>query len=142
MSYTYDYPRFALSVDAVLFAKNGDNFKVLLIQRKNEPFKGQWALPGGFVDIAETCDTAVHRELEEETGVSGIELKRIDIFDAIDRDPRDRVVSVAYTGVIDEVIPVTAQDDADNAEWFDIASLPELAFDHAAIIQKATGRLS
>ncbi|MCD6062125.1 MAG: hydrolase [Flavipsychrobacter sp.] len=137
MPYTYEYPRFALGADAVVFARVADGLKVLLIQRKNEPFKGQWCLPGGFVDITETCDVAVHRELEEETGVTGIDLKRIDVFDAIDRDPRDRVLSVAYVGIVDELLEAKGQDDAADARWFDVNDLPELGFDHPEIVQRA-----
>ncbi|WP_276134707.1 NUDIX hydrolase [Polluticoccus soli] len=142
MPYTYEYPRFALGTDAVVIAKLGDGFKVLLIQRKNEPFKGMWSLPGGFVDIDETCDAAVHRELEEETGVRGVELRRIDVFDAVHRDPRDRVLSVAYVGVVPKELEVKGQDDAADARWFDVTALPKLGFDHSEIIQRALSMVS
>lgn len=142
MPYTYEYPRFALGADAVVLALLTEGVKVLLIQRKNEPFKGQWCLPGGFVDITETCDEAVYRELEEETGVTGVDLKRIDLFDALDRDPRDRVLSIAYVGVVSELLEAKGQDDAADARWFDVNQLPRLGFDHAEIVQRALSMVS
>lgn len=142
MPYTYEYPRFALATDAAVFARITGSLKILLIQRKNEPFKDQWCLPGGFVDIDETCDAAVHRELEEETGVRGVELKRIDVFDAVHRDPRERVLSVAYVGVVPKVVEARGQDDAADAQWFDITALPKLGFDHSEIIQRALAMVS
>lgn len=137
MPYTYDYPRPAVGTDAILFAGTPGRLKVLLIKRKHEPYKDRWAFPGGFVDIDETIEHAVYRELEEETGITGVQLKRLDIFDAIDRDPRSRIMSVAHVGVTSEILPVQAQDDALEARWFDVSNLPPLAFDHDDMLQRA-----
>jgi len=137
MSYKYDYPHFALTVDAVLFSKSDAGLDVLLIRRAHEPFKDCWAFPGGFVNIDEIADNAVHRELEEETNISNVQLKRFDIFDAVDRDPRERTVSVVYYGFTngsDE--PIKAGDDAKDAKWFPVNKLPELAFDHSVILNQ------
>jgi len=136
MPYSYQYPHFALTVDALVFVKKEDVWEILLIQRKSPPFQDQWALPGGYVDIDETTEKAAYRELEEETGISGIKLNRLDVFDAIDRDPRERTVSVAYFGVTEDILQAKASDDAKNARWFPINELPELAFDHQEIIEK------
>ena len=136
MAYTYHYPHFALTADAVVFSKSEEGLNVLLIRRANEPFKDCWAFPGGYVDIEETVDHAVQRELEEETGVSGVSLKRFDLFDAVDRDPRERTVTVAYYGFShDSAGPIKAGDDAKDARWFSVDSLPVLAFDHATILK-------
>jgi len=137
MAYTYDYPHFALTVDAVIFSKSAAGLNVLLIRRANEPFKDCWAFPGGFVNIDEVIDIAVYRELEEETNISNVSLTRVDVFDAIDRDPRERTVSVAYYGFInDSNEPVKAGDDAKDAKWFSVNNLPELAFDHSMILKR------
>ena len=137
MAYTYDHPHFALTVDAVIFSKSDIGLNVLLIRRSKEPFKDCWALPGGYVNIEETIDNAVNRELEEETNISNVSLKKIDVFDAIDRDPRERTVSVAYYGFINgSNMPVKAGDDAKDAKWFSVKNLPELAFDHSIILKK------
>lgn len=137
MSYTYDYPHFALTVDAVIFSKSDEGLTVLLIRRAQEPFKDCWAFPGGYVNIDEVIDNAVYRELKEETSISTVSLTRFDIFDAIDRDPRERTVSVVYYGFVDgSNLPIKAGDDAKNAKWFPVNALPELAFDHAEILKK------
>ena len=137
MSYAYKYPHFALTVDAVVFSKSDAGLIVLLIRRADEPFKDCWAFPGGFVNIDEVIDDAVYRELEEETNISNVSLKRFDIFDAINRDPRERTVSVVYYGLInDSNEPVKAGDDAKDAKWFSINNLPELVFDHSMILKK------
>ena len=136
--YIYDYPRPMLTVDAVVFrVKNGIR-EVLLIRRKNEPFRGHWALPGGFMDMNETLEEAVVRELEEETGLTGIRLIQMHAFSALHRDPRGRTVSVAFRGVIpDPDVSIRAGDDAARAEWFDVRDLPPLAFDHSKVIGMA-----
>ena len=133
MPWCYKYPRPALTVDALIVSSDE---KVLLIQRKNPPFKGLWALPGGFVDMDETPEAAAVRELEEETGLTGIELTQFHTFGAVDRDPRHRTVSIVFSGHTAnsrDVIP-KANDDASDAGWFDISNLPETAFDHKEII--------
>lgn len=136
MPYTYKYPRPMVTVDVVLFAL--DRKRVLLIKRDREPFKGRWALPGGFVGIKEELKDAAVRELEEETGVTGVELKQVHAFDTLGRDPRGRVITVAYSGVVDPgSVEVRAASDAREARWFDIDNLPPLTFDHGEIVRKA-----
>ena len=144
MSFTYEYPRPALTVDAVVFRKNKEQeWEVLLIQRGHEPFKGMWAFPGGFVDMDEDLPTAVCRELEEETNLIGIELQQLHTFGALGRDPRHRTVSVVYWGVADlEKSEVRGGDDAEQAQWFPIRNTPGLAFDHHEILSMAIGKLS
>lgn len=137
MPYTYEYPHFALTVDAILLNNSDQGLKVLLIRRARDPFKDCWAFPGGFVDIDELIENAVHRELAEETNVSNVKLKRFDVFDAIDRDPRERTISVAYYGIINSPEDsIKAGDDAKEAKWFSVSDLPKLAFDHAFILEK------
>lgn len=137
MGYTYNYPHFALTVDAVIFSKSAEGLDVLLIRRANEPFNDRWAFAGGYVNIDEVLDDAVCRELQEETDISNVSLTRFDIFDAIDRDPRERTVSVVYYGFIDgSNVPIKAGDDAKDAKWFPVNKLPELAFDHSEILKK------
>lgn len=137
MSFTYNYPHFALTVDAVIFSKSDAGLNVLLIRRAHEPFKDLWAFAGGFVNIDEVVDDAVYRELKEETNISNVTLKRFDIFDAVDRDPRERTVSVVYYGFITGSIEsIKAGDDAKEAKWFLVNKLPELAFDHSIILKK------
>jgi len=138
MSYTYEYPRPALTVDAIIFAKEKDDIFVLLIQRANPPFEGMWAFPGGFVDVNETLEHAAIRELEEETGIIGVVLEQFYVFDAINRDPRHRTISVVYTGnVLSRNIYFKANDDARNVRWFNVNEISTLAFDHAEILKKA-----
>ncbi len=142
MSYTYKYPRPALTVDALVFAGNRqDGFSLLLIRRKNEPFKGHWAIPGGFVDMDETLEEAVVRELEEETNIRLEKMEQLHAFSAIDRDPRHRTVSVAFTGIIEARQQAKGGDDAAEAKWFSTNRLPELAFDHQEIIGLAIKKL-
>jgi len=140
MSFTYKYPRPALTVDAIVFRKTPD-LQVLLIQRLNEPFKEMWAFPGGFVDMDETVEVAVERELEEETALTGIVLKQYQTFSAIDRDPRHRTVSVVFYGFANEKAIPIAGDDAKNAKWFGLDNLPKLAFDHAEILKELISKL-
>ena len=137
MSYTYTYPRPALTVDAVVFRQSLKNVEVLLIKRKNEPFKGMWALPGGFVDINETLEMSVQRELLEETGLKNIELHQLHAFSAIDRDPRGRTISIIFWGVDTNHLAAIAGDDAAAAEWFSADKLPDLAFDHLEAVVMA-----
>jgi len=144
MSYTYKYPRPALTVDCVVFgySSSNANLQVLLIQRGIEPYKGAWALPGGFVNMDEDLETAAKRELQEETGVCNVFLEQLFTFSAPQRDPRGRVVSVAYYALIplDSVQPKAA-DDADNVAWYNVNKLPPLAFDHSLIMDTALRRL-
>ena len=141
MSYIYDYPRPAVTADSVVIA-NEKEPKVLLIQRGNEPFKGQWALPGGFLNMDETTEQCAVRELEEETGLKVTEIKQIGAYSKVDRDPRGRTITVAYLAIIDKVENVKGLDDAAKAQWFPISNLPKLAFDHEEIIADAKKILS
>ena len=136
MSYTYEYPRPAVTADCVVITKE-DNPKVLLIQRGGEPYKGCWAFPGGFMDMDETTEQCAIRELKEETGLHIKEVKQIGAYSKVNRDPRGRTISVAYLAVIDKPAQVRGLDDAAKAEWFDLSALPELAFDHADIMSDA-----
>lgn len=138
MMYTYKYPRAALTVDAVVFSKDTNRVEVLLIKRKNEPWKGMWAIPGGFLEVDETCEQGAMRELEEETGLTGVKLKQLHVFDAPDRDPRERIITVAHYGFADKnKQQATGGDDAIDAQWFDINDLPPTASDHKEIIAMA-----
>ena len=110
---------------------------MLLIERGNEPFKGYWALPGGFLELEEDLDTCAARELQEETGLTGIELHQLYAFGAPNRDPRHRTISVAYWGVDYTEREAVGSDDAVKAQWFALDKLPSLAFDHEQILQKA-----
>lgn len=141
MSFTYEYARPALAVDCVVFGLDED-LQVLLIRRDIEPFQGRWALPGGFVRLDETLDEAARRELEEETGVSRLYLEQLYTFGDIGRDPRERVVSVAYYALVKlSDHRVKAATDAREAAWFSVDDLPKLAFDHDKILQVALTRL-
>jgi len=139
---SYQYPRAALTVDCVVFGYDEGELKVLLIQRALEPFKGRWALPGGFVHIDETVDEAARRELAEEAGLQNVFLEQLYTFGAQNRDPRERVVSVAYYALVKlSDHRAKAATDAANAEWFPISKTPKLAFDHADILATALARL-
>lgn len=135
--YTYNYPHPAVTADCLVFAHTDEGMKLLLIQRKNEPCKGKWAFPGGFMDIDETTIDAARRELKEETGLMVGELHRVGIFDAVDRDPRERIITVAYYTILDKPAEVSGLDDAAQAKWFSLTELPDLAFDHKEILQEA-----
>lgn len=142
IKYTYRYPRAALTVDCVVFGFDDGELKVLLIQRGLEPFKGRWALPGGFVRVDETLDAAARRELEEETGLTRVFLEQLCTFGALHRDPRERVVSVAHYALVKlSEHEVRAATDAANARWFAVSKVPKLAFDHAEILEMAIARL-
>lgn len=142
MPYTYEYPRGALTVDCVVFALDEEELKVMLIQRDLPPFEGKWALPGGFVHLNETLEEAARRELEEETGLHKVFLEQLHTFGAVDRDPRERVVSVAYYALVKlSYHRVQAATDARDAAWFGVHDVPSLAFDHADILSMALERL-
>lgn len=143
MPYTYDHPRPALTVDCVVFGyKAATALKVLLIKRKLAPYKGTWALPGGFVQVSESVDNAAKRELREETGVESIFLEQLYTFGAPDRDPREHVVSVAYYALINlQEHPLQADTDASDAQWFELSEVPPLEFDHREILDCAIARL-
>lgn len=143
MPYTYEFPRPALTVDCAIFGLDeSSKLKVLLIQRANEPFQGNWALPGGFVDMEENLERSALRELEEETGVTNVFIEQLYTFGDPGRDPRGRTVSVAYYALVNLAEhPVKASSDAQEACWFEIDNLPHLAFDHHQILQAAISRL-
>ncbi len=137
----YPYPRPALTVDIVVLRPAQEPSQppqILLIRRRHAPFAGLWALPGGFADEGEAPDVAARRELSEETGLTGVGQRQIGAFGAPGRDPRGWVVSIAYlvTTESDDAVPV-AGDDAEDARWWSVEELPQLAFDHAAIISAA-----
>ena len=136
MAYTYKYPRPAVTADCIVITKE-ENAKVLLIQRGNEPDKGTWAFPGGFMNMDETTEQCAIRELEEETGLKVKDVHQIGAYSKVDRDPRGRTITVAYLAIIDKPISVVGQDDAAKAEWWPISALPQLAFDHDEIMADA-----
>ncbi len=142
MPYTYEYPHPAVTVDGVVFGYDDADLKVLLIQRDLAPFKGKWALPGGFVGIDESLETAVRRELEEETGITRLYLEQLYTFGEPKRDPRERIISVAYYALVKLADhTVRAASDARRVAWFPVADLPQLAFDHEEIMDVALRRL-
>ena len=136
MAYTYKYPRPAVTADCIVITKEADA-KVLLIQRGDDPYKGCWAFPGGFMNMDETTEQCAIRELEEETGLKVKDVHQIGAYSKVDRDPRGRTITVAYLAIIDKPISVVGQDDAAKAEWWPINSLPHLAFDHDEIVSDA-----
>ena len=142
MAHTYEYARPALTVDVVVFALDADDLQVMLIQRGLPPFAGRWALPGGFVRGEETLDAAAQRELQEESGLKGIFLEQLYTFGDVRRDPRERVVTVAYYALVNLAgHDVRASTDARQAAWFPVGEVPDLAFDHRRIIDAALERL-
>ena len=134
---TYNYPRPMLTVDIAIFQQVSAHVQVLLIQRRQNPCAGSWALPGGFVNMEETLEQSAARELEEETGLVVPYLEQVHTYGDPGRDPRGRVISVAYTALLEESaeLSLRASSDAAAAGWFPTADLPELAFDHMQIIQ-------
>lgn len=141
--YVYEWPRPMVTADAAIFAFIDGKTHLLLIQRKIDPYKGRWALPGGFVELDEDLPDAAARELAEETGVRNIPLEQLGAFGRPGRDPRGRTITVAYLGVVEKDWDrIHAADDAERAQWFDIASLPSMAFDHDEIARCAIERLN
>ena len=140
--YTYTYPHPAVTVDIVIFTIRDAQLKLLLIRRAGEPFKGAWALPGGFIHLDESLEESARRELQEETGVSGVYLEQLYTFGAPQRDPRERVITVAYYALIpSDRLQLRAATDAEAVGWFGMDELPALAFDHTDIIAMAHQRL-
>ena len=141
--YIYDWPRPMFAADIALFGFFAGRAELLLIERKNEPFKGQWALPGGFVDIDEEVEDAAARELGEETGLTAVRLEQMRTFSSVGRDPRGRVVTVVFMGIVTKGRnKLKAGDDAARARWFNIEKLPrDLAFDHEQVTRFAIEKL-
>ncbi len=127
----------SVTTDCVIFFRNGNKPKVLLVRRKKDPFKDRWALPGGFLEEEEPLEVGAKRELHEETGLNIEKLEQLHTFGTPGRDPRGRTISITYWGVVDREEEVTANDDAAEASWFELNELPDLAFDHSEIIQWA-----
>lgn len=138
--FCYKYPHPAVTTDCVIFGFDGVKLQVLLIQRGIEPYKGKWAFPGGFVKMDETAEQGALRELEEETGLKGAFIEQFHTFSDPDRDPRERVITIAYYALV-KLQDVKGGDDADNAKWFPLDDVPKLAFDHDLILRTAQARL-
>jgi 8-oxo-dGTP diphosphatase len=142
VKHVYQYPRAALAVDCVVFGLDEGDLKIMLIERDLEPFRGSWALPGGFVRLDETLEEAARRELHEETGLERVYLEQLHAFSGLERDPRERVVSVAFFALVKLADHrVRAATDARDAAWFAVHDLPRLAFDHEQIVEIAVARL-
>jgi len=136
MMYEYAYPRPAVTVDALVRGQRGGVDYLVLIRRKNPPFENQWALPGGFVDMDETLEEAVVRELKEETGLVCKHLRQFKSYSAIDRDSRGRTISVVFSACLTDTPEIAGGDDAREARWFPVTELPALAFDHQQIVDE------
>ena len=139
--YTYKYPHPAVTADCIVFACQNEKTQVLLIKRGSEPCKDMWALPGGFMNIDESAEEAAIRELKEETEIDVKEVTQVGAYSKVDRDPRERVITIAFYTVIDNPVKAVGQDDAKQAEWFTLDNLPTLAFDHSEILSAAIGML-
>lgn len=140
--YQYEYPHPAVTTDIVIFTIRDKQLKLLLIMRGAEPYKGKWALPGGFVQLDEDLESGARRELSEETGISGVYLEQLYTFGSVDRDPRERVITVAYYALIpSDKIELRAATDAEAVGWFSMDELPKLGFDHKEIVDMAHQRL-
>ena len=138
--YTYKYPHPAVACDCVVFGFDGHDVKVLLIERKNEPCRGMWAFPGGFMNIDEAAEDAARRELQEETGMTLSHIWQLGAYSAVDRDPRERVISIVFYSLT-RLTEVCGGDDAAAARWWPVSEIPSLAFDHDLILRHAVERL-
>ena len=138
--YSYKYPHPSVTTDCVIFGFDGSRLKVLLVERGVEPFKGKWALPGGFLRMDESAEQGALRELQEETGLKTAYIKQFHTFTDPDRDPRERVITIAYYALV-RLQDVVAGDDAARAEWFALDEVPSLAFDHDLILRVALKEL-
>lgn len=126
-----------VTVDCVVFKKHENGNHILFVKRKNDPYKGNWALPGGFLDEGEDLQIGAARELNEETGLAVAKLEQLGAFGKPGRDPRQHTVSIAYVGFADADAKAVGADDAEEAQWFPVNALPDLAFDHADIVNTA-----
>ena len=138
--FEYKYPHPAVATDCIIFGFDGNKLKVLLIERGLEPFKGKWAFPGGFMNIDETAEECAQRELYEETGLKTAFVEQLQAFTSVNRDPRERVVSIAFFALV-KLEEVKGGDDAAQAQWFALNEIPPLAFDHDHILQTAIKKL-
>ena len=136
LNYHYKYPHPSVTTDCVIFGFDGTRMKVLLVQRGIEPYKGRWAFPGGFLQMDESAEEGALRELREETGLSGAFIRQFHTFSAPDRDPRERVITIAFYALV-RIEEVTGVDDAADARWFALDEVPQLAFDHDQILRTA-----
>ncbi len=137
-----EYPRPMVTVDTIIFVLRDDDLQVLLVRRRHPPFEGMWAIPGGFVEMDETLETAARRELQEETGLTGVPLEQLYTFGDPGRDPRGRSITVAYFAAVPAgSVVARAGDDAAEVGWWSIYDLPPLAFDHDKILAYALTRL-
>ena len=137
LKYCYKHPHPAVTADCVIFGFDESNImKVLLIQRGNDPYKGKWAFPGGFMNMDETAEQCARRELEEETGLKDVAVEQFYTFTNVNRDPRERVITVAHYALV-KLSEVKGGDDAEKAQWFSLDEIPSLAFDHEEILNKA-----
>ena len=141
MPYTYPYPRPAVTTDAVVFALREGELRVCLVERRKPPFKGRWALPGGFLEMDERAEAGARRELREETGLAPAALEFLGAYDDPGRDPRGRTISLAFFGVVAPGAEPQGGDDAARAEWAPALTAPPLAFDHDVILADALRRL-
>lgn len=140
--YCYKYPHPAVTTDCVIFGFDGKRLHILLIERGLEPYKGSWALPGGFLKMDETVEEGAARELYEETHVKDVYLEQFKVFSTVDRDPRERVITVAFYALVRQTdYRILAGDDAARASWFEVDELPPTAFDHEEIIIQAREHL-
>ena len=140
--YTYKYPHPAVTTDCVVFGMDGAKLKTLLIERGNEPYKGCWAFPGGFLNMDENATQGALRELAEETGLKLEHIKEFGTFSDVNRDPRERVISIAFYALINiNKVDVEGGDDASKAQWFALDEVPPLAFDHDLMLKKAQQQL-
>ena len=138
--YCYKYPHPAVTTDCVIFGFNGERLQVLLIERGIEPYKGRWAFPGGFLKMDESAEEGALRELKEETGLENAYIQQLHTFSDPNRDPRERVITIAYYALV-RIQGVKGGDDAASARWFPLDEIPPLAFDHDYILRMATQRL-
>lgn len=140
LKYHYKYPHPSVTTDCVIFGFDGSNLKVLLVQRGIEPYKGRWAFPGGFLSMDESAEEGALRELREETGLQGAYIKQFHTFSDPKRDPRERVITIAYYALV-KLQEVIGGDDAAQARWFALNEVPSLAFDHDQILRRAEQEL-